>query len=127
MSRYRHAFWDPDGTRYGIPTYPWRMAPDGLATRRQLAATGLRPGGQPVVAQVMWRSHWSPTGIRVAYLYQVTKALPKRTPTPAVLAAVAKATAARRWCPTCQQDAGYVLPARWGMCLDCATGYGLVA
>ena len=31
-----------------IPTYPWRAAPEGLATRRQLAASGLRPGGSPV-------------------------------------------------------------------------------
>ncbi|WJV51839.1 hypothetical protein [Streptomyces flavofungini] len=24
-------FYDPDGTEYGIPTYPKRLAPDGLA------------------------------------------------------------------------------------------------
>lgn len=44
---------DPNGARFGIPTYPWRMAPDGYATRRQLRTRGLRPGGQPVAAQVM--------------------------------------------------------------------------
>lgn len=43
---------DPDGVRFGVPTYPWRLAPQGLATRRQLRALGLRPGGQEVAAQV---------------------------------------------------------------------------
>jgi len=36
-------FYDPDGSRYGLPTYPYRCAPDGLLTRRQLRASGLRP------------------------------------------------------------------------------------
>jgi hypothetical protein len=31
---------DPSGARFGIPTYPWRFAPDGLATRRQLRRFG---------------------------------------------------------------------------------------
>jgi hypothetical protein len=39
---------DPEGERFGIPTYPWRYAPEGLATRRQLRSQGLRPGGQDV-------------------------------------------------------------------------------
>jgi hypothetical protein len=46
----RAAFFDPTGDRYGIPTYPWKYAPDGYATRRGLRALGLRPGGQPVAA-----------------------------------------------------------------------------
>ena len=45
--------YDPTGSQFGIPTYPWRFAPDGLATRRQLRARGLRPGGQAVAAQVL--------------------------------------------------------------------------
>ena len=46
---------DPTGARYGIPTFPWKFAPDDeeFATRRQLRARGLRPGGQPIAAQVM--------------------------------------------------------------------------
>lgn len=44
---------DPTGAIYGLPSYPWRLAPEGLATRRQLRARGLRPGGQEAVAQVM--------------------------------------------------------------------------
>ena len=94
------------------------MAPAGLATRRQLTAAGLRPGGQPVVAQVMWRSRRRRT--EVAYLYAVQAAKPKREPSPAQLAALGRALAARRRCPACGQDRGYVLPARWGVCVPCA-------
>jgi hypothetical protein len=116
MALYRSAYLDPDGTRYGIPTYPWRTAPDGLATRRQLAARGLRPGGQPVTAQVMWGRTSRPG---VAYLFRLDLAKPKRTPTAAQLAALAVATAARRRCPKCGADAGYVIPRCLGMCVPC--------
>ena len=117
MSRYRSRYWDPDGQIYGIPTYPWRCAPEGLSTRRQLAASGLRPGGQEPVAQVMW---WRRRRDAVAYLYTVAAAKPKRTPTPAQLVAVGLALAARRTCQACRRDAGYVLPRRLGICLGCA-------
>ncbi|MEV6864064.1 RRQRL motif-containing zinc-binding protein [Streptosporangium subroseum] len=121
MSRIRARFWDPTGHKYGIPTYPWLMAPPHLLTRRQLTAEGLRPGGQGVQAQILWRSsrHGAP-GMRAAYLYDRRFALPKRTATPAQLEALAKANAARRTCPTCHRDAGYVLPRHLGTCLDCA-------
>ena len=78
MSRIRAAYWDPDGSRYGIPTFWWRGAPPGYATRRQLTAAGLRPGGQPVAAQVLWRGVG---GTRTAYLYRLDLARPKRTAT----------------------------------------------
>ncbi|GAA1255020.1 hypothetical protein GCM10009677_01030 [Sphaerisporangium rubeum] len=122
MSRFRAAFFDPTGSRYGIPTWPWRMAPPHLMTMRQLAAAGRRPGGQQVQAQVLWRSgrYRAPGGVRVAYLYDVRLSLPKRTPTAAQLEALAKANAARRTCPDCKTDAGYVLPRHLGTCLDCA-------
>jgi hypothetical protein len=118
------AFMDPTGERYGIPTWPWRMAPPHLATRRQLTAQGLRPGGQQVQAQILWRSRRAcrTRGVRAAYLYDVRLALPKRTPTPAQLDALSKALKARRICPSCRIDAGYVLPTRYGVCLDCVTG-----
>ncbi|MEU8193317.1 RRQRL motif-containing zinc-binding protein [Microbispora amethystogenes] len=121
MSRIRARFWDPAGKRYGIPTYPWRMGPAHLLTRRQLTARGLRPGGQGVQAQILWasRRHGAP-GVRAAYLYDVRFALPKRTATPAQREALAKANAARRTCPDCRRDAGYVLPRHLGTCLDCA-------
>ncbi|WP_411130483.1 RRQRL motif-containing zinc-binding protein [Streptomyces sp. x-19] len=118
-------FWDPDGARYGIPTYPYRLAPDGLATRRQLRARGLRPGGQPVVAQILWQSRRC--GVRAACLYRLDLAQPVRPMTPARWAAVAKALAARRWCPCCRRDAGYTLPTSLGTCLTCAESPALAA
>ncbi|GAA3447650.1 RRQRL motif-containing zinc-binding protein [Planomonospora venezuelensis] len=84
-------FYDPTGCQYGLPTYPWKWAPKNLKTRRQLATLGLRPGGQAPVAQILWRK-----GGRVAYLYDITRALPKRTPTSRQLAALGKAQCARR-------------------------------
>ncbi|WP_327724719.1 RRQRL motif-containing zinc-binding protein [Streptomyces europaeiscabiei] len=109
---------DPTGARHGIPTFPWRCAPDGYATRRQLRAQGLRPGGQPVTAQVL-RPRYR-RGPLVAYLYRVDQAKPVRSMTPAKWAALGKANAARRTCPTCRTDAGYVIPASLGMCVPCA-------
>ncbi|MDQ0404845.1 RRQRL motif-containing zinc-binding protein [Streptomyces sp. NPDC000349] len=101
-----------------VPVYRWRLAPDGLATRRQLRALGLRPGGQDVAAQVERpRRRREPL---VAYLYRVEQAKPVRPMTPAKRAALAKANAARRVCPECRRDAGYVIPPSLGMCSPCA-------
>ncbi|WP_327586397.1 hypothetical protein OHA25_04855 [Nonomuraea sp. NBC_00507] len=111
MSR---TYWDPTGAEFGIPTYPYRMAPNGLATRRQLAALGLRPGGQDIQAQIIWRR-----GKRVAYLYAIDQAKPKRAATTAQLVALERAMQARRTCPDCLRDVGYCLPKRYGTCLDC--------
>ncbi|MBF6045959.1 hypothetical protein GO001_12085 [Streptomyces sp. NRRL B-1677] len=112
--------YDPTGATHGIPTYPWRLAPDGLATRRQLRARGLRPGGQPITAQVMRRSHRRKDEVQVAYLYRIDRALPVRPMTPGRAAALAAAMLARRTCPTCRQDAGYCIPASLGECVTCA-------
>ncbi|MEU3860481.1 RRQRL motif-containing zinc-binding protein [Streptomyces sp. NPDC028722] len=100
-----------------LPTYRWRLAPDGLATRRQLRALGLRPGGQDVAAQL--ERPRRRRGPLVAYLYEVDKAKPVRPMTPAKWAALAKANTARRICPECGRDAGYVIPAELGMCTPC--------
>ncbi|MBB4714273.1 hypothetical protein BJ965_004155 [Streptomyces luteogriseus] len=101
-----------------LPVYPWKFAPDGLATRRQLRAKGLRPGGQDVAAQLERpRRRREPL---VAYLYRVEDAKPVRPMTPARWVALAKANTARRTCPSCQLDAGYVLPTSLGMCVTCA-------
>jgi rRNA maturation protein Nop10 len=109
---------DPTGERFGIPTYPWRYAPDDLATRRQLRIRGLRPGGQDIAAQILRpRRRREPL---TAYLYRVDLARPVRPMTPARWAALAKANAARRRCPECGRDAGYVIPPTLGTCVNCA-------
>ena len=107
-------FYDPDGRRYGIPTYPYRWAPKHLYTARQLRARGLRPAGQSPAAQILWRR-----GLRVAYLYRADLALPRRQPTPAQLTAIAKALCARRTCPACGTEKPYYIPRSLGECLDC--------
>jgi hypothetical protein len=110
-------FYDPDGRRYGIPTYPYHWAPKGLLTIRQLRARGLRPGGQQPIAQILWRR-----GLRVAYLYRTDLALPRRQATRAQLAAIGKALAARRTCPVCGTEKDYCLPRSTGQCNDCTHG-----
>jgi hypothetical protein len=109
-------FYDPDGTRHGIPTYPYRWAPKGLLTIRQLRARGLRPGGQPVTAQILWTHHGRR---RVAYLYRADLAVAKRQATPAQLAAIGKALAARRTCAACGTEKDYCMPRSTGQCNDC--------
>lgn len=110
-------FYDPTGARYGLPTYPYRHAPEGLATVRQLRAQGLRPGGQHIAAQILWRQ-----GSRKANLYRIDQALPKRTATPAQRAAIERALTARRTCSTCGHTKPYYIPRRTGQCHDCAPG-----
>ncbi|OKJ47372.1 hypothetical protein AMK25_01685 [Micromonospora sp. TSRI0369] len=110
-------FYDPTGERYGLPTYPYKLAPGDLLTRRQLRARQLRPGGQDPAAQILWRR-----GKRVAYLYRLDLAQPKRTATAAQLAAIHKALTARRTCPDCGQVKPYYIPRRTGTCLDCTEG-----
>jgi hypothetical protein len=106
---------DPDLTiPADFPAYRWLCAPAGYATRRQLAALGLRPGGMQPVARIVWRR-----GERVAYLYPIHLAKAKRTPTALQLAALGRAMAARRTCRACGRDAGYCLPRSWTACLDC--------
>ncbi|MFG2397727.1 RRQRL motif-containing zinc-binding protein [Streptomyces lydicus] len=102
----------------GLPTYPWHLAPEGLATRRQLRAVGLRPGGQPVVAQL--ERPRRRRGPLVAYLYRIDQARPVRPMTAGRRAALARAMAARRMCPNCRKDAGYCIPRSLGMCVPCA-------
>jgi hypothetical protein len=116
-SGYLSKFFDPTGSRYGFPTFPYQSAPTGLATRRQLRADGLRPAGQPVIAQILWRG-----GKRVAFLYRRDLAAPKRTATPAQRDAIAKALTARRTCNVCGSVRDYYIPRRTGACLDCTPG-----
>ena len=112
-------FYDPDGRRYGIPTYPYRWAPSGLYTIRQLRTRGLRPGGQQPIAQILWNHHGKR---RVAYLYSADLALPKRQATAAQLDAIGKALAARRTCAVCGTEKDYCMPRSTGQCNDCTYG-----
>ncbi|MFD3544456.1 RRQRL motif-containing zinc-binding protein [Streptomyces sp. NPDC058655] len=100
-----------------LPVYRWHLAPDGLATRRQLRAAGLRPGGQDVVAQL--ERPRRRRGPLVAYLYRLDLALPVRPMTARKAAALDRANLARRTCPACRADAGYVIPTSLGMCVAC--------
>ncbi|MFD7163121.1 RRQRL motif-containing zinc-binding protein [Streptomyces violascens] len=111
---------DPTGARYGIPTFPWKLAPDGYATRRQLRAQGLRPGGQPVAAQLMRRSRRRKAGVSIAHLYRVELALPVRPMTSRKWGALALAMLARRTCPECRVVYSYCIPRSLGMCVLCA-------
>ncbi|MET7714672.1 RRQRL motif-containing zinc-binding protein [Streptomyces sp. NPDC005407] len=109
---------DPIGERFGIPTFPWRCAPDGYATRRQLRGQGLRPGGQEVAAQILRpRRRREPL---TAYLYRVDLARPVRPMSEAMWRAHEAMMRARRTCPECERDAGYVIPPTLGMCVTCA-------
>ncbi|MEU7839253.1 RRQRL motif-containing zinc-binding protein [Nonomuraea sp. NPDC049129] len=117
-SRIRARFWDPSGSRYGIPTYPWQMTPPHLRTLRELAAEGLRPGGQGPQAQVLWCARRPGShSVRTAYLYDVRLALPRRSPSSRSRIASVKAV---RTCPECLSEVSYVLPRDLGVCLDCA-------
>ena len=92
---------DPTGARHGIPTFPWRLRPGRLRHPPAATGAGLRPGGQPIAAQVLRpRCRRGPL---VAYLYRVDLAKPVRPMTPGKWAALAKAKLARRTCPACRR------------------------
>ncbi|GAA2350629.1 RRQRL motif-containing zinc-binding protein [Streptomyces violaceusniger] len=115
-------FNDPDGEKFGIPTWPWRLGPDPseLATVRQLKAMGRRPGTTQKAGQLGWRRNGED---HFAALYRVDLAKPKRPMTDAMWAAVRKACAAHRTCPECKTDKGYRIPRRYGVCAPCYGGY----
>ncbi|MEE1943051.1 RRQRL motif-containing zinc-binding protein [Streptomyces sp. TRM 70361] len=101
-----------------LPTYRWRQAPAGFATRRQLRDMGLRPGGQEPVARIECRS-----GKRFAWLYRIDRAAPKIPMTLAKEAALDRAMAARQTCPVCRRRYFFALPLRTlGSCLECHDG-----
>lgn len=108
-----------------LPVYRWHLAPDGLATYRQLRAMGLRPGGQDVAA-VIERPRRR-RGPLVAYLYRIELAKPVRPMTAAKRTALARANAAQRRCPGCGTDRGYRIPRSLGVCAWCADAPAAVA
>ncbi|MEV0461424.1 RRQRL motif-containing zinc-binding protein [Nocardia tengchongensis] len=78
-----------------IPDYCWRCAPKHLRTRRQLAAEGLRPNGQDYAGRLV-RARRGGRKPLTAWLFDPELAAPKRIPTAAQLAALAKATRERQ-------------------------------
>jgi hypothetical protein len=108
--------WDLHGT----PVFKFKWAPGGLATRRQLRAMRMCPGGHEPYALLVWRG-----GKRWAWLYRLDLARPSRVPSPAQLNALDKAMAARKTCGQCRQVTDYCIPTSDGRCLDCidATSY----
>lgn len=112
---------DPHAEHHPIPTYRWRNAPAGLATRRQLAALGLRKGGQDPVAQMLRPRVRRPTQPLTAYLYDIGKAKPQFTKTPAKLAAVWTAAHSRKQCtgPCARRWPALTYVPRDGICEDC--------
>jgi hypothetical protein len=106
--------WEFGRVEDGLLTFAYGWAPSGLATRRQLRAAGLRPGGQEAAGQVKWRR-----GRRVAYLYRVDLAAPKRTATPAQQAALGRAMAARRYCRVHHGYAEHCVRGPQRMCAAC--------
>lgn len=98
----------------GLPTFGYGQAPSGLATRRQLRAAGLRPGGQEPVGQVKWRR-----GRRFAWLYRVDLAAPKRAASPAQVAALDRAMTARRYCQAHGGLVDHCVRGPGRMCADC--------
>ncbi len=95
-----------------------RWAPPGLFTVRQLAERGLRPAGQDVAGWLVWNAR--PGRCGWAYLYRLDLARPKRVPSAAQRAAIARCNVVQQWCPTCRTDVGYRIPRRFGECVDCA-------
>ncbi|MFC4941868.1 RRQRL motif-containing zinc-binding protein [Pseudonocardia sp. GCM10023141] len=115
--------WDgrewPCAGRYArVPVFRYGWAPSGLATVRQLAGQDLRPAGQDVAGWLVWKTRPSRRGW--AYLYRVDLARPKRIPSAAQLASIARCNVVQQWCPTCRTDVGYRIPRSLGECVDCA-------
>jgi hypothetical protein len=101
----------------GLPTWRFGKAPAGLLTRRQMREAGLAPGGAEPVGQIVFaRGRHEVRGL----LWDRNELVKKRVSTPAQLVALGKALAARRWCPSCEQDVGYCISTVLGECTDCA-------
>jgi hypothetical protein len=113
-------------TQQGLPEHDWGAAPQSLATRRQLRAARLRPGGQEPVAILRCRAcatRPQRTCTRPAYLYRIDLAKPIRPMTLARELALDAAMAARSTCPACGRRYQHCLPLRTlGSCLECFDG-----
>ncbi|GAB2453876.1 hypothetical protein [Nocardia tengchongensis] len=84
---------DPEGERFGVPTYYWGTAPSGLGeTVRQLEKHDppLRPRDRKDIAAQVIRPRGGSRGPLAAYLYRVEDAVEKRPATPAEREALAR-------------------------------------
>ncbi|MEU1789149.1 RRQRL motif-containing zinc-binding protein [Streptomyces sparsogenes] len=112
-----------------LPEYDRSAVPEGLATRRQLRALNLSPGGHGPVAVLRckacsYRPDQACSHPTRAWLYSVELARPKRTPTLAQELALDRAMAARQTCPRCCRRYYFCLPLRTqGVCDPCDKGY----
>lgn len=125
--RTEHVWWSPDklivtcGELDGLPAIPWGWADSTVvATRRQLRAAGLRPGGQDPVAVLAFQ-HAQPNRRRIehAALFLIERACPKREATPAQLRAVDQALRARRTCELCGTEQDHYLSTTSRLCGPC--------
>ncbi|MFD6826952.1 RRQRL motif-containing zinc-binding protein [Streptomyces sp. NPDC060085] len=108
-----------------LEEYDWGTAPEGLATRRQLRAKGLRPAGQtPIVLRCRkCRNHPERVCTRPTFLYRIDRALPVRPMTLAMERALDRAMEARQRCPKCRRRYHHDIPLRrLGSCLECYDG-----
>jgi hypothetical protein len=108
-----------------FPEYDWNTAPkDLLATRRQLRAMRLRPGGHDPVALLRCKKCTGLTRVctRSAWLYRIDLALPVRPMTLAKEIALDKAMAARQTCGICGRRYFHCLPKKLSSCLECFDG-----
>lgn len=113
------------GTVDGVVLLSYGIAPrDKLATRRQLRAMGLRPGGQDPVAVLYFRCRKAAKRV-FANLYLIEQAKPVRPMTPARAAALGKAMAARRTCRQCGETGYAELPKPRRVCEPCRYRMGL--
>lgn len=118
-------FYDPGALHNPLPTYPYRMAPKDLATKRQLRKDGLSPRGE-VQGQIVWwhggtryRNGRLGRTRRTAYLYKIADAVAVREMTPAMWGRHNKMMRARRTCPSCGDVKWYCIPKSLGECNDC--------
>ncbi|WP_340687787.1 RRQRL motif-containing zinc-binding protein [Amycolatopsis coloradensis] len=122
--------WSPDleytrGRLYGKPLLSRNTAPRHLlATRRQLRASGKRPGGQDPVAFLYFRCRKAGKTV-YANLYLIDAAKPVRPMTPGRREALAKAMAARRTCRECRETGYAELPKAHRTCEACLYSAGL--
>jgi len=92
-------------------------------TRTQLRAKGLSHTRAEIVGEIQWRSRKArhTGGWRTAYLYDPTTARPVQPMTPGRWRSHAAMMRARRICPQCRRDRGYVIPTSLGTCWPCSS------